>query len=152
MRFSKALIWNYLLLLLRIWLGYRMVGASYSSVIDILTSEKERAFFIRWFGDELHYPVPLAMAFIAKSAEPFGGIFVGLGLFTRKAAIIIAFTMFMATVTANLGKDFIIDGGFTISYTLFALILILWGAGKYSLDYLFFGVNKVKNADYYPIA
>jgi len=44
--------------------------------------------------------------------------------------------MFVATVTANLGKDFNIDGGFTISYCLFALIFLFWGDGKYSIDYL----------------
>jgi uncharacterized membrane protein YphA (DoxX/SURF4 family) len=46
--------------------------------------------------------------------------------------------MFVATVTANLGKDFNIDGGFTISYCLFALIFLLWGGGKYSIDYVVF--------------
>ncbi len=136
--FNKTKTWNILLLLIRIWLGYRIFTASYSSVTDIIFHPGERAFFIKWFGEELHYPMPLLMAFLAKSAELSGGIFLLAGLFSKVSASLIAFTMFMATVTANLGKDFNIDGGFTISYFLFALIFIFWGAGKYSLDYLLF--------------
>jgi putative oxidoreductase len=113
-----------------------MTGASYSSVHDILFVEKERAFFIKWFGDELHFPFPLAMAFLAKGSEFVGGIFIGAGYFTRAAAALIAFVMFVATVTANLGENFVIDGGFTISYVIFAFVCIIWGGGKYSLDYV----------------
>lgn len=127
---------NFLLLLVRIWLGYSMFNASYSSVTDILFHPQERAFFIKWFGDELHFPMPLTMAFLAKGSELSGGIFVLVGLFTRPAASLIAFTMLVATLTANLGKNWNIDGGFTVSYFLFALILIIEGGGKYSLDYL----------------
>ena len=129
--------WDILLLAIRIWLGYRMFTAGYSSVIDIIFHPEERAFFEKWFGEDLHFPMPLAMAFLAKSAELSGGIFLFVGLFTKPSSSIIAFAMFIATVTANLGKDFNIDGGFTISYFLFALIFIVWGGGKYSLDYLF---------------
>jgi putative oxidoreductase len=128
--------WNIILVLVRIWLGYRLAGASYSSVIDIIFHPKERAFFEKWFGDELHFPMPLVMAFLAKGAELLGGSLVFQGLFTRPASWLIAFTMTVATLTANLGDNFIIDGGFTISYFLFALILIYEGAGKYSLDFL----------------
>jgi putative oxidoreductase len=114
-----------------------MFTASYSSVAGILTSPKERLFFEKWFGQELHFPVPLVMAFLAKGAELSGGIFVFAGFFTRAAAGLIAFTMFIATVTANLGENFNIDGGFTISYCLFAFVCMVWGGGKYSLDNVF---------------
>jgi putative oxidoreductase len=132
----KSNLWNALLLVIRIWLGYRMITAGFSSVRDIIFHPKERVFFEKWFGDELHFPMPLLMAFLAKGAEFAGGIFLIPGLFTRVAASLIAFTMFVATITANLGENFNIDGGFTISYCLFALIFLLWGGGKYSVDYL----------------
>jgi putative oxidoreductase len=76
------------------------------------------------------------MAFIAKGAEVSGGVFVFFGLFTRIAASIIAFTMLVATLVANLGENFVIDGGFTISYFLFAIMLVVAGGGKYSLDHV----------------
>ena len=115
-----------------------MITASYSSVIDIIFSPKEREFFRKWFGEELHFPIPVVMAFLAKGSELLGGVLVLVGLFTRPAAFLIAFTMFIATITANLGKDWNTDGGFTVSYFLFALILIINGGGKFSLDYLLF--------------
>src|SRR5882757_6842230 len=87
------------LLLIRIWLGYRMFTASYSSVTGILFHPEERAFFIKWFGEELKFPFPLAMAFLAKGSELAGGIFVLAGFLTRPAAALICFTMLVATVT-----------------------------------------------------
>jgi putative oxidoreductase len=143
MSFQSTKTWDGLLLLVRLWLGYRMITASYSSVVDIIFHPKERAFFENWFGKELHFPAPLFMAFLAKGAELLGGILVIPGLMTRFAASLIAFTMIVATLTANLGENWNIDGGFTVSYTLFALILIVSGPGKYSLDYrLFRGRNN----------
>jgi uncharacterized membrane protein YphA (DoxX/SURF4 family) len=144
MKYNNPKTWNYILLSIRIWLGYRMFGASYSSVIDIIFHPNERAFFVKWFGEELHFPMPLAMAFLAKGAELSGGILVFLGLFTRPAASLIAFTMLVATLTANLGENWTIDGGFTVSYFLFALILIAEGSGKFGLDYL---ISQKKASD-----
>lgn len=131
---DKTTTRDIILLSVRIWLGYRMFTASYSSVVGILFHPGERVFFIKWFGEELHFPWPLFMAFLAKGSEMTGGIFVLIGLFTRPAAALIAFTMLVATLTANLGKDWNIDGGFTVSYFLFALILFTEGPGKFSLD------------------
>ena len=147
------MLWNIILLMIRTWLGYRMAGASYSSVTGIIFHPAERAFFIKWFGDELHFPFPLVMAFLAKGAELSGGIFVFFGLFTRVSAGVIAFTMLIATLTANLGEDFNIDGGFTISYILFALILIMEGGGKFALDNLLLKRKKYKkkNKELHPV-
>jgi len=91
----------------------------------------------------IRVPYPVIMAFLAKGSESLGGILIAAGLFTRPASILIAFTMLIATVTANLGENFIIDGGFTISYILFSLILIIWNGGKYSLDYLLFRRKEI---------
>jgi putative oxidoreductase len=80
--------------------------------------------------------MPLTMAFLAKGSELLGGALVFPGLFTRPASFLIAFTMTIATLTANLGENWVIDGGFTVSYVLFALVLFTEGGGKYSLDFL----------------
>lgn len=131
---NKTTTRDIILLSVRIWLGYRMITASFSSVRDIIFHPNERAFFIKWFGEQLHFPWPLTMAFLAKGSELTGGILVLAGFFTRPAAAVIAFTMLIATLTANLGEDWNIDGGFTVSYFLFALIVLTEGAGKFSLD------------------
>src|SRR5947209_229457 len=101
MRNNQSQLLQFVLLFIRIWLGYRMITASFSSVTGILTSPSEREFFTKWFGSELHFPFPLVMAFLAKGSELVGGIFVLIGLFTKKAAGLIAITMFIATITAN---------------------------------------------------
>jgi putative oxidoreductase len=145
MKINKTVAWNFVILMVRIWLGFRMFTASYSSIISIIFHPKERVFFEKWFGEELHFPMPLAMAFLAKGSELAGGVLVFVGLFTRVSASLIAFTMLVATLTANLGQDFNIDGGFTISYFMFALILIVEGGGKYSLDYLILRRSAVSN-------
>jgi len=115
-----------------------MIAAGWSSVVGILSSQEERNFFQKWFGTELHFPMPVLLAFLAKGSEVLGGFLVLIGLFTRPAAALIAFTMTIATLTANLGQDWVIDGGFTVSYTIFALVLLLHGSGKFSLDHLLF--------------
>jgi putative oxidoreductase len=139
---NHSTVWNIVLLAIRIWLGYRMFTASYSSVVDILFHPEERVFFEKWFGKELHFPMPVVMAFLAKGAELTGGILTFFGLFTRAGASLIAFTMLVATLVANLGENFNIDGGFTISYFLFAIILIIEGGGKYSIDHFFLGKKE----------
>ena len=42
--------------------------------------------------------------------------------------------IFTSELTANLGENFNVDGGFTISYCLFALVLVVWGSGRFGLD------------------
>lgn len=139
---QESTAWNIVLLVIRIWLGYRMFTASYSSVVDIIFHPEERAFFEKWFGKELHFPMPVLMAFVAKAAELTGAVLIFLGLFTRAGASLIAFTMLVATLVANLGENFNIDGGFTISYLLFAIVLIIQGSGKYSIDHFFLGKTE----------
>lgn len=135
MQFNKTTSWELVLLLIRLWLGLMMIKSG-NCVVGIFTTPAEREFFENWFGAELHFPMPVFMAVLAKGSEFVGGILVVLGLFSRIASAFIAFTMLVATLTANLGENFNIDGGFTISYFLFALVLIVWGGGRFGLDSL----------------
>ena len=113
------------------------------SILRFFSSQELRDFFENWFGNELGFPAPLVMAFLAKGTEFLGGIFVGVGIFTRISSALLAFVMFVATLTANLnyqGEGPLIrpDGLITISSLFFAVLLIFSGAGKFSLDNLFF--------------
>ncbi len=82
--------------------------------------------------------------FLASASEFFGGILILLGLFTRTAAAFMAFTMLMAFIT-HLS---VLDPWATAVHPmeLFAVMmgLLFIGAGKYSLDNLFFGRKKIK--------
>ena len=81
-KYDSSTGWNIILLLVRIWLGYRLAGASYSSVIDIIFHPKERAFFEKWFGEELHFPMPLKI--IGLRLEQFNPMNSFLNLFLRR--------------------------------------------------------------------
>jgi len=135
------LTWGIYLLLVRLWLGHSMIAGGQS----ILTffSKGNQEFFQHWFGQELGFPAPLLMAFLAKGTEFFGGILVCIGLFTRVSSSLIAFVMLIATLTANIDyhmKEHLLieDASVTISSFLFACLLILKGAGFFSLDHVIF--------------
>jgi putative oxidoreductase len=138
---NKSLLWNIFLLVIRLWLGSSMIRGG-QSILRFFSSQDLRDFFENWFGNELGFPAPLVMAFLAKGTEFVGGILICLGLFTKVSASLIAIVMLTATLTANLdyhGENLIRpDGIVTISAFLFACLLIQTGAGKYSGDRVIF--------------
>ena len=76
------------------------------------------------------------MALLAGSAEFFGGILLILGLLTRPAAAVAAFTMAMA-MTLHVGNGlFVSNNGYEFALMLLAasLALVFSGAGSLSAD------------------
>lgn len=81
------------------------------------------------------------MALLAGSAEFFGGLALLLGLFTRPAAVIAAFTMLVAIFTVHIGNGlFMSNNGYEYGLTLFVALtaLAVQGGGRLSLDQLLF--------------
>lgn len=79
------------------------------------------------------------MALLAGSAEFFGGLALVLGLLTRPAALVSAFTMLVAMFTVHIGNGlFMSNNGYEYALSLFAvtLALSLQGAGRFALDNL----------------
>ncbi len=79
----------------------------------------------------------LIMAFLAGSAEFFGGLFILLGLLTRPAAVALSFTMVVAIFSVHFKNGlFMSNGGYEFGLALLAAIvsLAIYGAGKLSLD------------------
>lgn len=79
------------------------------------------------------------MAVLAGGAEFFGGIALILGLLTRPAAAISAFTMLIAILSAHLSNGFFLsNNGIEYALALFAATaaLAIQGAGAWSLDQL----------------
>lgn len=77
------------------------------------------------------------MAFLAGSAEFFGGLALVIGLLVRPASVVIAFTMLMAIFTVHIANGlFMSNGGYEYALALFvvAVSLAFSGAGSYSLD------------------
>jgi len=76
------------------------------------------------------------MALLAGSAEFFGGIALIVGLLTRPAAAIAAFTMAVAMTVHLPNGLFVSNNGYEYALTLLAatLALTLTGAGQFSID------------------
>ena len=77
------------------------------------------------------------MALAAGASEFFGGALLALGLATPLAAVLIASTMLVASLTAHAGKGpFAQNGGWELPlvYGIVAIGLAFNGAGEWSLD------------------
>lgn len=80
------------------------------------------------------------MALLAGSAEFFGGLALVLGLLTRPAAVVAAFTMLVAIFAVHIGNGlFMSNNGYEYALTLFVvtLALVIQGGGRFALDNLF---------------
>lgn len=79
------------------------------------------------------------MALLAGGAEFFGGLALVLGLLTRPAAVVAAFTMLVAIFAVHIGNGlFMANNGYEYALTLFAatVVLAIQGAGRFSVDNL----------------
>ena len=73
--------------------------------------------------------------FLGAFSESIGMVMVIFGIFTRPAAFLLLFTMFVASM------NHLVDGEFpelAIMYLIVMLVLLISGPGKFSLDYKFF--------------
>jgi len=77
--------------------------------------------------------MPVQLGFIAAVCEFFGGLFIGLGLLTRLGAAMILSTLIIATAVMFTSKG-LFAAAPPIEDALFMLVLMVVGAGKYSID------------------
>lgn len=101
-----------------------------------------------WFGgyglegtgqwmDSIGLQPGMLMAALAGSAEFFGGLALVLGLLTRPAAALTAFTMLVAIFSVHIGNGFFMsNNGYEYGFVLLvaSLSLLVSGGGKFSLD------------------
>lgn len=79
----------------------------------------------------------LLMAILAGSAEFFGGLALVVGLFTRPAALVAAFTMLVAIFSVHISNGLFVDnGGYEYALILMValLALVVQGGGTFSMD------------------
>lgn len=77
------------------------------------------------------------MAALAGSAEFFGGLALILGLLTRPAAVVLAFTMLVALLSVHLHNGlFMANNGYEFALALLAasISLVISGGGRLSVD------------------
>lgn len=77
------------------------------------------------------------LALLAGAGEFFGGLFILLGLLTRPAALVLAFTMIVAILSVHIQNGlFMSNNGYEFGLALLSgsIALIFSGAGNVSLD------------------
>ncbi len=103
-----------------------------------------------WMGEGA--PVPGIFQFLAFLSEFGGGLALLFGVASPLAALGVAFTMFVAMATAHAADPFVSASGgpskeLAATYFAFALLVLLNGPGKLSIDGLLFGREKAQNAN-----
>jgi uncharacterized membrane protein YphA (DoxX/SURF4 family) len=82
-------------------------------------------FWHHFFKTELHFIYPDLMFYLAKGSEFFGGLLLLVGIMPRIAASLLAFTMLIATLSANVHQIYGGYGTITFSYFLFACLFAI---------------------------
>ena len=118
-----------ILTLLRVYIGFSMAFAH--GIKKIPPSEG----FIEHTGD-LGFPIPLIFAWSAGLAEFAGALLLAFGLFTRPAAFFVAATMFVAGFINHAGDPYG-NAEKAFMYFAIAVVYLVLGSGRYSLDSLF---------------
>lgn len=88
---------------------------------------------------QMGIPAPGVSAALAMTAETLGGLLLLLGLYTRLAAIPVAFTMLVAIAQVHFSHGFFAQsGGFEYPLTLLVvtIALAIGGGGAFALDNL----------------
>ena len=123
------------LFLLRLWFGLEMAFAhGLGKIIKVVSGEFQ-------FADPIGVG-PAASLILAGSAEFFGGLLIAFGLFTRLATVPFIFTMLVAAFLVH-GADGWSKMAVPLHYAVAALVILITGPGRYSLDHRLF-VAKVK--------
>lgn len=88
------------------------------------------------FLGQLGIPFPTLGALAVTAAELLGGLALAAGLFTRLAALPLAFSMLVAGLTVHLKGGFFVPDGVEYVLTLFiaSVAISLTGAGAWSVD------------------
>ncbi len=124
-----------LLLVLRLYWGWQFFQTGKGKLMNL---DRTAEFF-----QSLHIPMSKLNAGLAGGTECFGGLLLLLGLGSRLVSVPLIFTMIIAYLTADLDKvkaifsdpdKFVTAAPF--EFLLVALIVLAFGPGKFSLDWL----------------
>jgi putative oxidoreductase len=124
------------LLLIRLYWGWQLIQSGWGKLHNL---EKVTEFFT-----SLGLPMPPQMAVFISCVELFGGIFLAIGLLSRFTAFVLTINLIMAYVTADREALFSIFSdpdkfyaAAPYTFLVASLIVLIFGAGKFSLDTLF---------------
>ena len=126
---------DYLLLAMRLFWGWGFVMAGLGKFGDMA--------LVAHFFSEVEIPFPLFSAYLVAIVEVVGGACLITGFVARKAAIPLAIIMVVALLTAHHSETFALFENpqrfisqLPFNYLLTCLIVISFGAGRFSVDNL----------------
>lgn len=128
-------IWDGAILLLRVWTG--VIFVFYGKSIFQLKSMLDFAQYL----SEINIPFPVLSAWLCKTSEFLGGIFLIAGFLKRPACLFLIIDMVVATFTAGNG-ELLRNGRTPFILLVICLTIFLSSQDKLSLDWYLF--NKVK--------
>lgn len=117
------------------------IGSAYTFIYGLMKVEAGPELWPQIGGAMANLGITFAPSFwgfMAIMSEFVGGILILLGLFTRPAAVIMTFTMFVAMLTHFSMHDQWYNVMNPINMMGVFICLLFVGPGKYSLDALFF--------------
>lgn len=124
---------HFIVLGVRLMLAYGFSTPALVKINDIKATRE-------WFT-QIEIPFPYFFTYVVSGLETLGIVLLILGLFTRFITLFLACIMIGAVIFVHLPNGFSVsNNGFEIPlyYFLFLMILATYGAGKFSLDNLFF--------------
>jgi putative oxidoreductase len=138
---GSATLQSPFLLLVRLYWGWQFADTGWAKLHHL---SHVTAFFT-----SLHIPLPGPTAFFVSLLEFIGGILLAAGLGSRVIGFLLAVDMFVAYLTTDIHAlatvlsnpdNFYGDAAYT--FLIASLIVFIFGAGRFSLDYWFFRRRK----------
>ncbi len=138
--YSDTAMRDVALLILRIALGVCFVVHGLGKLG--IVGPGNMAGFSSWLKS-LNFPWPELQARAAMVTELVGGTLLALGLGTRLAAFFCCTTMLVAAVLGHKGGGYLITNNppgneYALNLAVVMVVLILFGPGQYSMDFLLF--------------
>jgi putative oxidoreductase len=132
---NQQAIWSNSIFLLRCWVGIIFIRCGLSIWHQSNMQD---------FADTLqtvNIPFPLLSAWLCKTTEVFGGIFLVLGFLKRPACLLLVIDMTVATFVFH--KGLIMQKGMmTFLLLICCLTILLSPSDKLSIDWLFYKKKK----------
>lgn len=126
----QAQTFNFVLFFARVFISALMLVHGLPKFMKLISSEPIQ------FADPIGVGMETSL-FLAVFSEFFCSILIMLGLYTRLASIPLIITMLVAVFQVHLNDPFS-KQEMGLHYLLVYFIILIAGAGKYSLDYLLF--------------
>ncbi len=133
------------LLLVRLYWGWQLTQSGWGKLHNL---EKVTEFF-----GSLNLPLPAQMAVFIACVEFFGGILFALGLLSRVTSLVLTVNMLMAYITADreaflsfFSEPDKFSAAAPYVFLIASLIVLIFGPGKISADYLLRRFVPIPNA------